>query len=50
MLRSDDFVKPAFGTRWTFYGADPDEEHRADIADNALVLRGKGTGLTIARP
>jgi xylan 1,4-beta-xylosidase len=50
MPRSDDFSKPAFGTRWTFYGATPDEVGRAHLDDNALVLRGKGTGPSDCSP
>jgi xylan 1,4-beta-xylosidase len=39
MPRSDDFSKLAFGTRWTFYGAAPDEVGRAHLDGNALVMR-----------
>ena len=41
---SDDFSKPAFGTRWSFYGSGPDETARARVAGGALTLAGKGTG------
>ncbi|UAJ11092.1 family 43 glycosylhydrolase [Glacieibacterium megasporae] len=41
---SDDFSKPAFGTRWSFYGAGPDEVGRARVDRGTLTLAGKGTG------
>ena len=41
--RSDDFTKPAFGTRWTFYGASPDEAARAKVGDGVLEMAAKGT-------
>jgi xylan 1,4-beta-xylosidase len=44
LARSDDFAKPAFGLRWSFYAASPDELRRATIADGALTLAGKGHG------
>ena len=50
MPRSDDFSKLAFGTRWTFYGATPDEVGRAHLNGNALVMRGKGTGPSDCSP
>jgi len=44
LARSDDFLRPAFGTRWSFYGASPEENGRARIGGGALLLAGKGTG------
>ena len=44
IARSDDFAAPAFGTRWSFYGAGPDEAMRAAIGKGALTLKGKGEG------
>jgi xylan 1,4-beta-xylosidase len=44
VARSDDFSRPAFGTRWTFYGATPDEANRARFEDHSLLLAAKGTG------
>ena len=41
---SDDFSKPAFGTRWSFYGGGPGELARARIENSALTIAGKGTG------
>jgi len=48
--RSDNFSRPAFGSRWTFYGAEPDEARRASIEKDALLLRGKGTGPSDCSP
>ncbi|NOW48376.1 xylan 1,4-beta-xylosidase [Novosphingobium sp. SG751A] len=47
--RSDDFTRPAFGTRWSFYGAAPGEQRRAKVGANSsgqgvLTLEAKGTG------
>lgn len=47
--RSDDFTQPAFGTRWSFYGAAPGELRRAKVGANSsgqgvLTLEAKGTG------
>jgi len=39
---SDDFGAAAFGTRWTFFGAAPDERQRAHFGSDGLVLDGKG--------
>jgi xylan 1,4-beta-xylosidase len=50
IARSDDFSRPAFGTRWSFYGAAPNELHRAQIENQSLVLRGKGTGPADSSP
>jgi len=44
LTRSDDFATPAFGTRWTFYGAAPGETARAHFANHELRLTAKGTG------
>ena len=44
LAASDAFVAPAFGTRWSFYGAGPDEITRASIGYGTLTLAGKGTG------
>ena len=44
IARSDDFATPSFGTRWTFYGASPDEAVRATVADGVLAIAGKGSG------
>jgi xylan 1,4-beta-xylosidase len=46
--RSDDFSKPAFGTRWSFYGAKPGELSRASFAAlpsgaGVLELAAKGS-------
>ena len=41
--RSDDFTKPAFGTRWTFYSASPDELNRAKVGGGVLEMAAKGT-------
>lgn len=43
VARSDDFSCPAFGTRWGFFGASPDEAHRATFEQGTLVLSCKGT-------
>ncbi|MEY4761856.1 MAG: hypothetical protein RLZZ200_1712, partial [Pseudomonadota bacterium] len=40
---SDDFRAPAFGTRWTFFGAAPDERRRARFEEGSLVLACKGS-------
>ncbi|NBC36622.1 family 43 glycosylhydrolase [Novosphingobium sp. FSY-8] len=42
--RSDDFTTPAFGTRWTFYGAAPGEVTRAKVGGGVLEMAAKGTG------
>jgi len=42
--RSDDFTKPAFGTRWSFYGGAPGEIARASVGGGALELQAKGSG------
>jgi xylan 1,4-beta-xylosidase len=42
LARSDDFSKPAFGTRWSFYGAAPDEIARARVAGGVLEMAAKG--------
>ena len=44
LAASDDFSAPAFGTRWSFYGAGPDEVGRARVGNGALTLAGKGSG------
>jgi xylan 1,4-beta-xylosidase len=44
IARSDDFTRPAFGTRWTFYGGAPGEARRARFENRALLLAAKGTG------
>jgi xylan 1,4-beta-xylosidase len=44
LARSDNFMAPAFGTRWTFYGAGPDEIRRASFENGALLLAAKGSG------
>ncbi|SER34188.1 xylan 1,4-beta-xylosidase [Sphingobium sp. YR768] len=44
IARSDAFDAPAFGTRWSFYGATPGEAGRAQVGKGALLLKGKGTG------
>ncbi|HWU03837.1 MAG TPA: family 43 glycosylhydrolase [Novosphingobium sp.] len=44
LARSDDFTTPAFGTRWTFYGAAPGELARARVGNGVLELAAKGTG------
>lgn len=44
LARSDDFSRSSLGTRWTFYGGSPAETGRANFADGALTLRGKGSG------
>ncbi len=43
IARSDDFAGPAFGTRWSFYGATPQERARARFIGGALELTAKGT-------
>ena len=50
ITRSDDFARPAFGTRWTLYGADPGETGRVRIESNSLVLACKGTGPADSSP
>ncbi|WP_306294745.1 hypothetical protein [Sphingobium lactosutens] len=42
IARSDAFITPAFGSRWTFYGASPDEAARAVVSKGGLVLKGTG--------
>ena len=44
LRRSDDLSNPAFGMRWTFYGAGPDEARRGILENGSLLLIGKGTG------
>lgn len=44
VARSDNFRQPAFGTRWSFYGAGPGEARRAKFENDSLVLEGKATG------
>jgi xylan 1,4-beta-xylosidase len=44
IARSDNFTEAAWGTRWSFYGAAPNEADRAEVAAGSLLLRGKGTG------
>jgi xylan 1,4-beta-xylosidase len=46
---SDDFNEAAFGTRWTFFGAAPDESRRAVFGDG-LLLAAKGTGPSNSSP
>lgn len=46
---SDDFTEAAFGTRWAFFGAGPDESRRAMFGDG-LLLAGKGTGPSDSSP
>ncbi|WP_225206078.1 family 43 glycosylhydrolase [Novosphingobium huizhouense] len=41
---SDDFSKPALGTRWRFYNQAPGESGRATVAGGALTLLAKGHG------
>jgi xylan 1,4-beta-xylosidase len=48
--RSDDFTAPAFGTRWSFYGAAPGEAARARLGDGVLELAAKGTGPADSSP
>lgn len=43
IARSDDFTQPAFGTRWTFYGASPEESSRAKLDGGSLLMEGKGS-------
>lgn len=47
---SDDFSRPAFGTRWSFFGAAPAELQRARFEEGALVLACKGDGPASCSP
>ena len=42
IAHSDDFTKPAFGTRWSFYGGGPAEARRASFRGGMLGLAAKG--------
>lgn len=42
--RSDDFSKPSFGSRWSFYAGGPNEIERASLTKDGLVMRGMGNG------
>jgi xylan 1,4-beta-xylosidase len=44
IARSDGFLQPAFGTRWSFYGASPDEARRATFESGSMRLSAKGSG------
>jgi xylan 1,4-beta-xylosidase len=44
MARSDAFASSSLGTRWTAYGASPDEAGRIAMGGGQLVLPGKGSG------
>jgi xylan 1,4-beta-xylosidase len=44
LARSDEFLQPAFGTRWSFYGTSPDEAQRASFESGSLLLTAKGAG------
>ena len=44
MARSDAFAASSLGTRWTAYGASPDEAARIVMGGGKLVLSGKGSG------
>lgn len=48
--KSDAFDAPAFGVRWTFYGAAPGEAKRATVGGGRLVLAGKGSGPADSSP
>lgn len=50
IARSDSFDAPAFGTRWTFYGAAPGEAKRASVGGGRLVLTCKGAGPADSSP
>jgi xylan 1,4-beta-xylosidase len=47
---SDEFVENKFGTQWTFYAPDANENARATYVDGALVIAGKGTSPTDSSP
>ncbi|WP_298170562.1 family 43 glycosylhydrolase [Novosphingobium sp.] len=44
MARSDAFAASSLGTRWTAYGASPDEAARIAMGGGKLMLPGKGAG------
>jgi xylan 1,4-beta-xylosidase len=50
IARSDRFDEPAFGTRWMFYGAAPQEARGFRVGNGALILQGKGTGPADSSP
>lgn len=50
IARSDDFAAPAFGSRWSFFGAQPDEAARATYSGRGLLLKGKGGSVQNCSP
>lgn len=50
MALSDDFSTLGLGTKWNFFKPAPDERQRANVANNALLLKARGKAPSDSSP